>query len=167
MKKLLAILSILILTGCSPKVSYILEEAVDTVEVYNLYEVKGCTLIVDDVEYEMTIKENNVNTNEIGTYTVDYSYDLDGNTYNFQRVVFVTDQTSPLLELVEGIDTIFMYQSWIDEGIIVTDNYSTEFEITIEGTVDTTTIGTYTIVYTVTDESLNESSITRVVTVVE
>ena len=167
MKKILAILSVLLLSGCSSQVSYILEESVDTVEVHTLHEVEGCILNVDGVEYTMEIESNNVNVDEIGVYTIDYTYDLDGETYNFQRVVFVTDQTSPVLELINGIDTIKVDENWIDSGIIVTDNYSIEFSITTEGTVNTTIIGTYTITYTVTDEALNESSIIRVVTVVE
>ncbi len=66
-----------------------------------------------------------------------------------------------------GVDTIKLGEDWQDASVTVTDNSLGEITLTVSGTVDTSTLGTYLITYTATDASGNTSSITRYVTVIE
>jgi hypothetical protein len=54
----------------------------------------------------------------------------------------------------------------VDAGVTASDNYFDEVTVTVEGTVDTNYLGTYTITYTATDELGNESTIKRIVDVI-
>jgi hypothetical protein len=127
----------------------------------------GCIITINDKEYPMTVDSNNVNTNEIGTYIIHYSYTLNNTVYTYQRVVFVTDQTPPVVTLNEGVDTIHVGDDWIDSSVTAIDNYSTDLFITTNGTVDTSVPGTYQIEYIVTDEAQNSTNCIRIVTVIE
>lgn len=159
---------ILFLSGCAPTVSIQLIESDDNLEVFDNHKVRGCTLTVDGVDYTMKITENNVNTDEIGTYTIHYEYELDDVIYVCTRTVFVTDQVAPVLELKPGVDTVQANTEWVDGGINIIDNYDTDgFIITTNNPVDTSQLGEYVVSYTVTDSSNNESTIERIVTVIE
>jgi hypothetical protein len=159
---------ILFLTGCTPTVSISLIESDDNIEVYEHHVVRGCTLTIDGVDYAMRISENEVNTDVIGTYSINYEYDIKETTYVCTRTVFVTDQIAPVLELKPGVDTITANSEWVDGGINIIDNYDTDnFTIEINNTVDTSQLGEYVVSYTVTDSSNNESTIERIVTVIE
>jgi hypothetical protein len=167
MKKILFILSLFLLAGCTVDTSIALEESVDTVEVNTMHVVKGCILTYGETEYRMHIESNNVDIHTIGTYTIDYTYEIEETEYTCQRVVFVVDQTSPVLTLNPGIDTIKIGENWEDSGIIIEDNYDTELVYTVEGTIDNMTVGDYVITYVTIDSSGNTGTIDRVVHVIE
>ena len=63
--------------------------------------------------------------------------------------------------------TIEVGSTFTDPGATVIDNYDDDVEITTTGTVDSDTVGSYTITYTATDSSGNTSTATRVVNVVD
>ena len=116
----------------------------------------------------MKIESNNVNTKVLGTYTIDYYYDIEDQHYVCQRYVFVTDNTPPYLELLPGLDTIQLGTTWIDGGIDIMDNYYTDtFTVTVEHQINTSVVGDYLVVYTVADEDGNENTIERMIHVVE
>jgi putative cell wall-binding protein len=56
---------------------------------------------------------------------------------------------------------------YVEEGATAVDNIDGELEVTIEGTVDTSVAGTYTITYTATDAAGNVATATRIVVVAE
>jgi len=167
MKKLIVVLSIFFLSACAPTISIELEESIDTVEVFDTHVVKGCLLNKDGTIYRMKIDTNNVNTDILGTYTIDYYYELNEETYTCQRVVFVVDQTPPTLNLHPGIDTIKVGENWEDSGIMIVDNYDTDLDYELSNTIDNEVVGNYEVIYTVTDHSGNEATITRIVHVIE
>lgn len=103
----------------------------------------------------------------IGTYTLRYSaVDASGNeSIVVERTVVIQDTTSPTLSLNENIDTIFVGEEYVDEGVIATDKSS--YTIDVFNPVQIDTAGMYTIEYTVTDLYDNVTTISRVVTVVE
>ena len=85
----------------------------------------------------------------------------------FYRFDFV-DTTAPVITL-NGSDTIIVHKGSVftDPGATASDNEDGNItsSIVVTGVVDTGTLGTYTITYTVTDAAGNTTSITRTVIV--
>jgi hypothetical protein len=78
------------------------------------------------------------------------------------------DQVAPVIALIGANElTIYKGSVFIDPGATVTDNVDTARTITGGGTVNTATVGVYTLTYTATDASGNlAAQVTRVVSVV-
>ena len=169
MKKIIVLLFfVLLLTACTPKGEVNLVHGVDTVEVFGSHDLMGCVVTIDEVDYQMSIVSNSIDLDTIGEYLVEYSYEDGNRDYVCQRVVFVVDQTSPILTLLPGRNTIYTNETWIDGGVEVADNYDQELAVEIiENTLDITTPGTYQVTYQATDDSGNTSQITRFVHVLE
>jgi alpha-tubulin suppressor-like RCC1 family protein len=124
------------------------------------------TFIQDYSLIEMIEVEDNVIYDSLGTYEVVVMVrDEFLNSSSMTIYVTVVDTVSPSLSLKPSVDTIYVGDSYIDQGILVEDNTVTD--VSISGSVDTLTSGTYVLTYTVTDEAENSSVIKRVVTVVE
>jgi len=172
MKKLLLILIALILVTLSAcnkddisKVM-IINEGIDTVEINTTWEDTGAYLLVG--EEKITASETGeVDITILGLYEINYYVDYEGIQYLTTRYVIVTDQTLPVIELNIGLDTITKGDIWNDAGALATDNSLEELTITVTGTVDTSTVGTYEIEYTTEDSSGNTVSLIRYVTVVK
>ena len=171
MKKIMLVLVVtlvFLLTSCSPTVSINLIKSNDNIEVYDHHVVKSCEITIDDSTYSMKIAANNVDSDTVGTYTIDYEYEFDGDVYLCTRYVFVTDQTAPTVVLNPGIDTVQVGSQWIDTGVTVTDNYyTTGFTVEIENDVNSSQIGEYVVSYVVTDGSGNITTVERIIHVVE
>jgi hypothetical protein len=73
------------------------------------------------------------------------------------------DTTAPVIAVTPGTDTVEQGATWTDAGATA-DGGET---VTASGTVDTNTVGTYTITYTATDAAGNTGTATRTVTVLE
>lgn len=108
--------------------------------------------------------KGSVDTSTIGKYTLKYSTLLQ----SFTRTVRVVDTTAPEISL-NGREYILMpvngeYQ---EAGVTAIDNYDGDISssVKISGKVDVTKAGMYQVIYTVTDSSKNESTITRMVNV--
>ena len=71
----------------------------------------------------------------------------------------ITLSGSSNVEIVKGL-------SYTDAGATATDDVDSIVSVVTTGTVDTTTIGTYTLTYTATDNAGNTASKTRTVTVI-
>jgi large repetitive protein len=114
---------------------------------------------------------NNVNSNIVGTYTVDYSVtDAENNTRNVSRTVNVVDTINPVITVL-GTNpvTINAGGSYVDEGATALDNYSGNLTSSIQVTTNFTPAiaGTYTTTYTVSDSSGNIATATRTINVIE
>ena len=132
----------------------------DTVELGATWTDAGAT--ADGGETVTT--SGSVDTSTVGTYTITYSAtDASGNTSSETRTVTVVDTTAPVISVTSGTDTVELGATWTDAGATA-DGGET---VTTSGTVDTSTVGTYTITYSATDASGNTSSETRTVTVVD
>ena len=172
MKKLnllLIVLMTLTLSACKKdeiSKEMIINEGIDTVEINTSWEDNGAYLLVGE-ETITASKTGDIDITTLGLYEIEYFANFEGIQYLGTRYVIVTDQTAPSLELNTGLDTIEQGSSWIDAGATVTDNSLEELTITVTGTVDTSTVGTYEIEYSAEDSSGNSVSLTRYVTVVE
>ena len=139
-----------------------------TVELGETYTDAGAT--ANDAFHGSTSvsSSSNVDTSAVGSYTVTYTAtDLDGNTATASRTVNVVDTTAPVVT-VTGDDpaTTELGDTYTDAGATATDASGT-VEVVTSGTVDTDTVGEYTLTYTATDASGNEGTATRVVNVTD
>ena len=62
---------------------------------------------------------------------------------------------------------IIQFNEYVEYGAFAIDDVDGEVEVSIEGSVDTSTLGTYLINYTAVDSKLNSSTISRTVNIVE
>lgn len=87
--------------------------------------------------------------------------------YGFYRITY-KDTTPPTI-LLNGTDTIVVHKGSVftDPGATASDNEDGDItsSIVVTGVVDTGTLGTYTITYTVTDAAGNTATVTRTVIV--
>jgi len=111
----------------------------------------------------------NVDTSVVGQYTVTYTAtDSAGNSATLTRTVNVIDVTPPSLTLNGQANiTLEQFATYSELGATATDAVDGTLVVTITGSVDTTTVGTYTLTYSTIDFSGNEANATRVVTVID
>ena len=80
----------------------------------------------------------------------------------------VPDTESPVITLVgDEVINLLVGETYVEQGVTISDNVDTNLSAVITGEVDTNTAGSYTITYTVTDAANNPSSITRTIIVEE
>ena len=109
-----------------------------------------------------------VDTSIVGTYTLTYSAtDAAGNTATETRTVHVVDITPPDITL-NGTNPMDIVEgsTFTDPGASATDTVDGDVPVSVSGTVDTSTVGTYTLTYSATDAAGNTATETRTVNVV-
>ena len=139
------------------------------IEFNEVYVDAGATA-TDNVDDELTVTLNSsVNTSIIDVYELVYSaIDSSGNTSSTTRTVNVVDTIAPVITLTGDSEiTVGVGEIYIDEGATVLDNADSEVTLTLDGTVNSSIIGEYELVYSTTDNSGNTSSATRTVNVVD
>lgn len=141
-----------------------------TVSHKSFFKDPGVTA-VDNLEGDVTAKVTvTEQQNTDNNYTVFYSVkDADGNTAQLARELIVKDVIKPVIKLNGGSKIMIVEQDkYNDSGATAKDDLDGNIssKITVSGGVDTSRIGTQTIVYTVQDSSGNTASVERVVTVV-
>jgi hypothetical protein len=134
-----------------------------TIELGAIYTDAGAT--ATDLSGDITVTTSGtVDTSTIGSYIITYTAtDASGNeaTAVVRTVNVVDDTTAPVITVTSGTDTVRAGSTWTDAGATA-DGGET---VTTSGTVDTSTIGTYTKTYSATDASGNVGTATRTVTV--
>ena len=129
----------------------------------------------DDLDGDLTSSittSGTVDTSIAGTYSVEYSVlDSGNNSSSVTRTIVVNtppDTTAAVITLT-GASTInlFVGDTFTDPGATATDAVDGNLtsSITIAGSVDTSSAGTYAIVYSVSDAAGNSTSVTRSVVV--
>jgi hypothetical protein len=79
----------------------------------------------------------------------------------------VIDTTDPIITINgESVVTVMLGSTYTDAGATATDNVDGTITVTTTGSVNTSTVGTYTITYTATDAANNTATSSRVVIVV-
>lgn len=115
-----------------------------------------------DVDLVGYILDDTVNYNVPGTYNVELMVEDASNNQTTKTFnVTVEDTTPPEVSLNEVLTTIPVGSNFEDTGLTIDE--LTETTIDITGEVDNTTVGSYTLTYTVTDTSGNKAEIKRVV----
>lgn len=144
-----------------------------TLEVGSSYSDPGATASdIHDGDLTSSISSGgSVDTSVLGANTITYDVtDLAGNTaIQAVRTVDVVDTEKPVITL-NGTDpvTVEVHGAYSEDGATVNDNYDAGLTATITGTVDTSTVGSYTLYYDATDSSSNSAiQVTRTVDVVD
>lgn len=125
---------------------------------------KNYITVEESENYNITYDASQVNINELGEYTVTYTFENKKNqkvvTKDFTFVV--QDTTPPTLLLWRNPVDISLGQEFDPlKYVNVVDNYDTlaKEDIQVEGIVDTSQEGSYVVTYRVADSSGNESEI--------
>ncbi len=131
---------------------------------------------IDDTDGDISNKikiSGSVDISKVGNYTIVYQVeDSAGNRTSAIRSVVVVsniDSVAPVIMLKgENPLTIYRGDSYIEPGATAFDNKDGNLTsaIIITGSVDSSTIGSYTLLYSVSDSAGNEANTTRLVYVV-
>jgi hypothetical protein len=125
----------------------------------------------DNVDGSGTIaiaSSGTVDLSHTGTYTLNYTYtDIASNTGNtVTRTVTVTDQTAPVITLIGASNiTLAFGASYSDLGATWLDNIDGTGVLSTSGSVNTSTAGTYTLLFSKTDIAGNTGTTVRTVIV--
>ncbi len=130
------------------------------------YEEEGYTAS-DNYDGDMTAAVVREEKDGKVYYTVT---DSSGNTAQVVRDIFYNDPVPPELTLSgDEIVQVKLGESYVEPGFIASDNVDGDITamVTVDGVVDTATVGRYTLTYTATDGFGNAVSCSRLVKVVE
>ena len=144
-----------------------------SVEAGSSYTDAGATA-TDSYDGDLTASittTSDVDINTVGTYTVTYAVsDSSANSATASRTVNVVDTTAPVITITGAnpVD-VDLGTTYSDAGATATDSYDGDLtsSITVSSNVDTNTVGTYTVTYTVSDAAGNQATETRTVNVVD
>ncbi len=119
---------------------------------------------------KITLAETGINLTVPGQYSlVYYATDLGGNSVTQSATLTVVRDTKA--PSILGVNKLSIYQgSTISyrRGILLSDDYDQAPVLTIDSSrVDLSTPGTYEVIYTATDASGNQSSVTTTITIQE
>lgn len=142
-------------------------------QLYGNYEEMGATATLDNKDITNKIKiDNPVDTSKVGDYIIKYSVT---NTKGKKeqsviRRVKIRESEKPVINLKDGKTIKVQYGSKYKEpGYEAIDNYDGDItnQVQIQGEIDTKTIGTYKLYYTVTDSSENSTTTIRTIKVID
>ncbi len=143
------------------------------VEYEGTYTESGATFADNyDSSGSALVGGNAVDSSTLGTYTVTYNItDTEGNVATqVTRTVIVQDTTKPVITLTGDSIVYVEYEgTYTESGATYTDNYDSSGSALVGGdVVDSSTLGTYTVTYNITDTEGNVADVvTRTVTVVD
>lgn len=158
----------------APQIALLGKDTIE-VEVFSTFIDPG-TQQSDDYDNNLqVIRTGKLDLTKLGTYILSYCVsDSSGNgPVCIERIVKVIDKTPPQVNLLgSSVMTIDVFSKFIDPGFEVTDNYYKyslgEVIVYVNGTVNTTKLGSYLIKYQAIDASGNVSAeIIRTVNVVD
>lgn len=136
-----------------------------TLEYEEYFYDPGYAVTVDG--YNVTV-EGSVDIYTLGQYILTYTLkDSEGNVVDTEtRTVNIVDTTVPNADMKIGVDTIDVGETWIDAGVLVSDNQDTDLEVEVTTNLDNTVEGTYVVEYKVIDNVGNYVKVKRYVNVV-
>ena len=129
-------------------------------------------IAIDNYDGDITnnvVVENNINTSQLGTYSVTYTInDSSGNITSQQRMIHVVDNTIPIINL-NGDSTIYIEypNNYVEPGFSATDKIDGNItnKVTISSNLDTTKLGTYKVTYFVANSRKRTTVVTRTIIV--
>lgn len=135
------------------------------------YEEKGASLFIDGEDHsdEVVIDSSDVDVTRVGVYHVTYTYASSMNQVKtLYRTINVVDNDAPVIKLLgSNVYTMLVNEDYNEAGVLVFDNSNEELleNVVIENNVDVTTPGVYSVKYSVSDNSGNQSVVYRTVIV--
>lgn len=175
-KKILFIISIVGITLITIAVLFILVTKpmvkykgakVEVIEYGQGYIEQGLKVNLWNKDLSNEVKtEGQVDYNKLGEYQIKYEVPYMNHYLEYKRKVKVIDSTKPKL-IVNVKEKAFINQAYNKNEYKATDNVDGDItgKVEIEGDVDITKVGIYTIRYKVKDSSGNETEVDKNVTV--
>lgn len=153
----------------TPPVVTLVGDAVITVECHGTFSDPGATA-ADVCSGDLTaaiVGTGSVDADAPGEYVLTYTAtDAAGNSASAIRTVKVRDTTAPVVALLgDAAMTVECHGTFNDPGATADDVCAGQLTVTVSGTVDVNTPGSYTLTYAATDPAGNAGSATRTVTV--
>ena len=140
-----------------------------TLEYNSKYKEEGVVAKIRNKDITSKVKiDSNVDTKKIGEYKIDYIAKNYRKSIKKTRTVKVVDTKAPIIKLNGNTEEIvYLNEKYNEKNALATDEYDGDItsKIMIDGKVDTSKEGTYTLTYKVSDSSNNEASIERKVIV--
>ena len=139
----------------------------------NDYQENGYKAL-DNYDGELTDKvkiNNNLDTKKIGEYNIIYTVsDSSNNKTEDKRVIKVVDNIAPVITL-KGSKHIVVKQkgNYTDDGYVAIDNYDGDItnKVKVNKNIDFNKVGTYEIIYEVSDSFNNKTIEKRIINVIE
>ncbi len=141
-------------------------DATITIEFGTAFTDPGATA-TDSIDGDITSSITTSGTADssiAGTYTIVYSVmDSGDNSASVTRTIVVPDTTAPVIALTGSTINLYVGATFTDPGATASDNEDGNLTSSIitSGSVDTSTVGTYSITYSVSDAAGNSASVTR------
>ena len=140
------------------------------IELNSEYEELGAKAKYRDEDITKSIKiSGEVDNTKVGNYKITYMASTKKKSKKIERIITVVDKTPPVIKL-KGDNPISVYQNedYKEPGFTATDNYDGDLtkEVISTNNIDKTKLGTYEVVYKVSDKSGNEVEVKRTVKVV-
>ena len=135
------------------------------------YEEKGAHAYIFNREVDGVIIRGKFDNTKVGIYEIQYIYNPKflRNMVVKERTICVTDSDAPTI-ILDGDEVVSIYvgSKFKEPGFKANDSYDGDLtdKVIVNGTVDVTKVGTYEIVYEVTDSSGNLYSTKRTVKVI-
>lgn len=133
----------------------------------SLNDVENQLSATDETDGDVSSSITNIrddytgNEDVLGDHITEWeASDSSGNTVEITVVVRVVDVTKPVITLIGSDDIGVPYgSSWNDPGVTASDNYDGDIShlVSTTGTVNTSVLGDYTILYDVDDTSSNDA----------
>jgi len=164
MKKVILILSILLLSSCGKNIAVITDKDTKDIEVYSKIKLSDLIsitdgYIVDDKEIEFT---------NIGSNIIEIEYvDVKKHKGIYSRDVNVIDTVEPILSISSSITKVVGKEYDLCEGVFMGDNYDRNLSCKVIGEYNKDTVGSYPLEVKVTDSSGNVTSKEITLNVVE
>ena len=143
-----------------------------SLSVGNEYVESGYQAL-DDIDQDLTNQVeviSNLDINKIGDYKIIYKVsDSSSNQTEKERIIHVIDDISPIISL-KGSRTITvkLNGNYEEDGYTALDNYDGDItnKVEVNTNVNYNQVGTYYITYQVVDNSLNKTSVSRTIYVI-
>lgn len=138
-----------------------------TIEYGTTYEDEGAKASFrgKDISKSITIN-NNVNYDKLGDYKITYIVNTKKKSKKIDRNIKIVDTVKPTIELVgDSIVKVNVDNDYVEPGFKALDNYDGDITSLVETTnnIDKSKVGTYEVVYKVSDSSGNTFDIKRTI----
>lgn len=169
-----ACLVVLILLGLAlpkylDKGSFDITQNFTTVELGDNVKIDDCFSFDKELIQEVKIlNDGGFNANKVGNYSIKINVvNVKGNNEEQEYSIEVIDTTAPTIHLSSGSAYVVMGDSFVPDTYATVNDKSGNYELIVEGEVDTNKAGKYEISYAAKDDSGNISEAKRFVVVVE
>jgi hypothetical protein len=130
-------------------------EALEILEVNDITNIESAIVLLDVLDQEDALKLQALE--ELNSAIVDNILDS------------LIDTTAPVITIIGGdVVNVEFNNNYVDQGATAVDNRDGNVNLVVSGdTVDTSVLGTYTIIYTASDIEGNSASVSRTVNVLD